>query len=118
MGASWNDIEALNDNNPNKKLLGGNVILSDQNKKLQNAIAVGYEAENVAKDTKLNLQGDTEKMNKMRDNLGRIQNDMSLSDKLLDVIKWNEQKNSIILYGVVWILVTAIIAVFVYKFAR
>ena len=32
MGASWNDIEALDDNNPNKRLLGGNAILSDQNK--------------------------------------------------------------------------------------
>ena len=69
--------------------------------KLQNAIAVGNEAEVVAKDTKLNLQGDTEKMDNMRNKLVKIQGDVSLSDKLLDVIKWNEQKNSIVLYGVV-----------------
>ena len=118
MGASWNDLEGIGDKGQNQRLLGADKILSDNNKKLNNAIVVGYEAEVVAKDTKINLQGDSEKMVKMGDKLHRIDVDVGSSDKLVDIIKWNEQKNSIILYGTIWILVSWVLAVFIYKFER
>ena len=100
MGSPWAD-DNMSDSNQNQRLLSGNAALSDQNRKLRHAVAVGLEAETIAKDTKLGLQGDSERMDRMRDRVGRIQGEVSVSGRLLNSIEWNERKNSMLLYGVV-----------------
>ena len=98
MGGNWNEKD---DPEGNKSLLKENALLSDQNKKLTHAIRVGREAEVVAKDTKVQLYSDTEKMEKLRVNVRNIDGELTISDKLLNIIKKNETRNSLILYTVV-----------------
>ena len=100
MGPNWNGSDHGSDLEGNQKLLGEHAHLSDQNRKLHNAIRVGNEAEVVAKDTKVQLHADGEKMERMRRNIGNINGELKVSDKLLNIIKKNESRNSLILYGV------------------
>ena len=117
MCSPWAD-DNMSDSNQNQRLLSGNAALSDQNRKLRHAVAVGFEAETIAKDTKLGLQGDSERMDRMRDRVGRIQGEVSVSGRLLNSIEWNERKNSMLLYWVVWLLISWIIAIIFYKIIK
>ena len=85
--------------------------LSKNNNKLSQAISIGNETENVARDIKIGLHSNTEKLHKTHRNVGRIQTQLSLSNKLIDVIRRNEMKNKIILYTVVCFLILAIVLI-------
>ena len=115
MGPNWSASDHGSEADQKQSLLGAKAQLSDQNRLLGQAIRVGQEAENVAKDTKINLQGDTEKMERMRDNVRRIQGEVSFSDKMLDIIKRNESRNSLILYAVVILVVAGILLLLFFK---
>ena len=117
MGPHW-DEHADSEGNQNQSLLGSNALLSDQNRKLNNAIRVGNEAEIIAKDTKFNLAADTEKFIKIKDNIGRIDREVSLSDKLLDIIKKNETRNRCLLYTVAFIIILGILLLVYFKIMK
>mmetsp|Transcript_21036 Transcript_21036/g.23421 ORF Transcript_21036/g.23421 Transcript_21036/m.23421 type:complete len:104 (+) Transcript_21036:278-589(+) len=92
MGPNWDEAQE-SEASQKQSLLGQNATLSDQNHRLKHAIKVGNEAEVVAKDTMINLEAGTNKMHNIRDNIGRVNKEMTLSDKLLDIIKKNESRN-------------------------
>mmetsp|Transcript_5951 Transcript_5951/g.5110 ORF Transcript_5951/g.5110 Transcript_5951/m.5110 type:complete len:155 (+) Transcript_5951:213-677(+) len=81
--------------------------LSRNNNKLRDAIVVGEEAETVARDTKLNMSSNTNKMIKTSDNMGRMNRELRQGEKLIDIIRRNEMKNKLILYIIVVILILA-----------
>ena len=118
MGPNWSASENDSEAGQKQRLLGAKAQLSDQNRLLGQAIRVGHEAENVAKDTKINLQGDTDKMERMRGNIMRIQGEVSFSDKMLDIIKRNESRNSLILYTVVALVVAGILLLLFFKILK
>jgi len=82
--------------------------LTKNNKNLNDAISIGRGAESTAIDTKLNLQSNNEKLSNTRDNVFRMQGELSKSNRIVDVIRRNELKNKIIVYGVVIFLIAAI----------
>ncbi|CAI2376060.1 unnamed protein product [Moneuplotes crassus] len=107
-GPNW-DQPADNESFQDQRLLNENAPLSDQQNKLNQAIRVGHEAEVIAKDTKFNLAKDTDKMQKIRQNLGKVDGEMTVSDRLLDIIKKNESRNRCVLYSVAFTIVGAIL---------
>jgi hypothetical protein len=72
--------------------------LSKNNNRLSQAIRVGSETENVARDIKLGLNSNSEKLNRASHNVGRVQTQLALSNKLVDIIRRNELRNRIVLY--------------------
>lgn len=60
--------------------------LGQNNNKLDDAIRYGAQSENIAKDIKINLQAQSEKMDKMDKNLHEIQRELGFSEKLIKAI--------------------------------
>ncbi|CAI2376390.1 unnamed protein product [Moneuplotes crassus] len=107
-GSHWNE-HSDTESYQSQRLLGENTPLSDQHNKLNQVIRVGHETEVIAQDTKFNLAKDTEKMQRIRDNIGRVDDEMTISDKLIDIIRRNESRNRFILYSVAFVIVAAIL---------
>ena len=103
LNRSSNDLEGGSD--PVDKYLSS---LSKNNNKLRNAIIVGNETEIVARDTKINLHSNTDKLQGIQSNMGRVKRELTISDKLINIIKRNEQRNKIIIYCVILFLIIAV----------
>ena len=86
-------------NNDHKQFLlkQGDQRLANQNKRLQDAIAIGSEAEVEARDIKINLEGQTRQLEGTRDNVNRINGHLAQGSRLIDVMRRHEMKNKIIL---------------------
>lgn len=117
MGPGWNESEGGSETDK-KRLLGKHNQMSDQNYRLGQAIRIGNEAEIIAKDTKIHLQADTEKLDRMHNNVRNINGELTMSDKLLNAIKKNESRNRIMLYTVVFIIFSAIVLLVVFKIMK
>ena len=72
--------------------------LSKNNQKLSDAIKIGSQADQDARDIKLGLSSQTDKLSKMSNNVVRTQYQLSISNRLIDTIWRNETKNKLILY--------------------
>ena len=82
--------------------------LSKNNNKLGNAIRIGNEADQVARDIKLGLSSQSDKLEKMGNNMGRLQSQLSISNRIINVIWRNEIKNKVILY---WVIISLIVGI-------
>lgn len=85
--------------------------VAKNNQKLDEALSVGYAAETTAKDIKLGLHSNSEKLNRAGDNVHRINGQLSVSNRLIDVMQRHETKNKIIIYCVALVLILGIVAV-------
>lgn len=90
--------------------------LAKNNTKLDDAIRAGAESENIAKDIKVNLNAQGDKMLKMERNLHEMDKELSTADRFIKIISCNEKKNSIILYFVVFLLIAGIGLIIYFKF--
>ena len=106
MGASLDEVRAWD---TRQKLI-------HQNKELEMGIRVGYDMESIAIDAKTNLQGQTLKMERIKDNLGSINHESSIANRKLNEIKSSRAKNKMILYGVLATIALALLVVLVVKF--
>ena len=81
-----------------------------QRNKLEEAKQVGREGEDMARDIKINLRNQTDKLeNKTLKNLFGMQRDMVKSNRLVNMIKSARFKNKLILYGIVAMLIVCVI---------
>ena len=72
-----------------------------QRAQLEDAKSVGYAMQDMANDIKVNLKGQTDQLkNKTLKNLFEIQDEASMSGKLIQGIKRQRQKNKYVLWGV------------------
>ena len=55
-------------------------------------------AEIMAKDIKVNLNSNTDKIERANNNVMRIQTQLGLADRLINIISRNEKRNTLILY--------------------
>ena len=55
-------------------------------------------AEIMAKDIKVNLNSNTDKIERANNNVIRIQTQLGLADRLINIISRNEKRNTLILY--------------------
>jgi hypothetical protein len=79
--------------------------MMNQNSKLNEALRVGNECEDMARDIKVNLGGQSETMkNKIMRNLRGIQGELTLSNRFMINIKKERMKNKILFYGVIVVL--------------
>jgi hypothetical protein len=108
MGASLEEAKSVWDTR--KRLL-------DQNKDLEMGIRVGYDMESIAIDAKTNLQAQTQKMERVQDRLGQINQEANVANRQLGEIKRARAVNKMILYGVLATIATALLVVVVVKFA-
>ena len=82
--------------------------LSKNNQKLSDAIKIGSQADQDARDIKLGLSSQTDKLSKMSNNVVRTQYQLSISNRLVDTIWRNETKNKLILY---WVILSLIVGI-------
>ena len=85
--------------------------ISKNNRKLQDAISVGYETENTAKDIKLGLHNNSDKLRRANDNVHRINGQLTLSNRLIDIMQAHENKNKLIIYCVGLVIIIAVLIV-------
>ncbi|CAI2379089.1 unnamed protein product [Moneuplotes crassus] len=78
-------------------LNSGNQALLKQNQKLQDAVRFGEEAEIQARDIKIDLEGQTAKLENVNRNIGGVNNNLHQGNKLIDVMKRHEMKNKLLL---------------------
>ena len=91
-------------------------LLYEQNTKLERVIQFGNEADNLGRDIKVNLDGQTAQMRKAQDNTRKIGGELAISNRLLNIIKKNEMKNKITLYCVIFFLLVSIGLIVYFKF--
>eukprot|EP00347_Sterkiella_histriomuscorum_P012813 403367129 len=97
------------------KVWEGRQKLLQQNQQLDSAAKVGYDMEAIAVDIRTNLQGQSQKMQKIDSKLGNMNSDMSVSNRLMNDIKKGRKTNKLILYGVLSLILIAISLVIVLK---
>ena len=74
--------------------------LLQNRKQLDQAKQMGYEMEDVAKDIKFNLRGQTDKLQgSTLGNLFTMQGDLARSNRLLKLIDWERRKNKYTIIG-------------------
>lgn len=101
--------------NTREKLLGGVNKLSDQERDLQKAVSIGYEAQNMVREGAKNLRNQRDYIeNAGRNNL-KAQTELSKADKVVKTIRVREFCYRLILYLLIICLFAAILAVFVVK---
>ena len=83
---------------------------------LEDAKRVGYEAENIAGDIKVNLAGQTDKIKKIHSNVHQISGNLTVSNRIMDAIKRGNMKNKLILYFVVLMLIASVALIIYFKF--
>mmetsp|Transcript_7771 Transcript_7771/g.7337 ORF Transcript_7771/g.7337 Transcript_7771/m.7337 type:complete len:106 (-) Transcript_7771:40-357(-) len=89
------------------------IVYLNSNNKLRNVVAIGEEAERVARDTKVNLHSNSDKLRNIQGNVNRVRTELTLSDRLINIIRRNETKNKIILYCIIlFLLIAAIVIVY------
>ncbi len=86
-------------NNEHKQHLlnAGGQRVKNQNDHLHDAIMIGSEAEIEAKDIKLNLEGQGNQLEGTRNNIYRINRNLTAGSRLIDAMKRHETKNKMIL---------------------
>lgn len=99
-----------------QKAWEGRQKLLDQNLQLENATKVGYDMEQIAVDIKTNLNGQTAQMNKVSNKMGDINQDMTVSNKIMTDISKNRRVNKFIFYGILLSLILVLILIIVFKF--
>jgi len=86
------------------------MAIQENNRQLENAKMVGLECEEVARDIKFNLAGQSDKMqNSILRNLKGIQGETGIANRLLTIIKKERMKNKIILYSVLAFLIASVL---------
>ena len=86
-------------------------MLHNRNK-LEEAKQVGFEMEDMARDIKFNLRSQSDKLeNKTLKNLYGINREMSTANKFIMLIKKHRFKNKLVLYGIIGLLVAAVLFV-------
>lgn len=84
-------------------------MIRENNRQLDQAKSVGLACEDMANDIKINLAGQTDKMqNSVLTNLYNIQGETTIASRLLNFIKKERMKNRIILYSIMICLVLAV----------
>ena len=73
--------------------------------------------ESIAIDAKTNLQAQTQKMERVQDRLGQINQEANVANRQLGEIKKARAVNKMILYGVLATIAAALLVVVVVKFA-
>ena len=78
------------------------------NRKLNEGLRVAYECDAMADNCKVELNQQSHKMkNSVLRNLKEIQGDLNVANRLLVFIKKQRQKNKLILYGIVFLMIAA-----------
>ena len=72
----------------------------------------------MGRDIKINLYGQSEKMGRAGDNLGNMQGELTISNRLLNIIRRNEMRNKITLYCVVLFLLISVVLILYFKFFK
>ena len=70
----------------------------------------------MAKDIKVNLNSNTDKIERANNNVMRIQTQLGLADRLINIISRNEKRNTLILYWVIFMIVLGIAIIVFLKF--
>lgn len=83
-----------------KANLLGNDLVASQNEKLREAIQVGYQTQEIAFGSEVELARNSETMKRSIKNMGGIHRELTWSNRLLGDIKKNINKNKMVLYGV------------------
>lgn len=84
-------------------------LIRENNRALDNAKTVGLACEDIALDIKVNLKGQTEKMqHSTLKNLYEIQGETTIANRLMTIIKKERLKNRIVLYSVLILLILAV----------
>ena len=78
-----------------------------QNHDLEEAVKIGEEAELEARDIKINLDHNARNLDHARDNVRRINGNLSVGNRLIDTMRRHEFKNKMIIYCVFVILIIA-----------
>ena len=79
---------------------------------------MGSEADNMGRDIKVNLAGQTDQLRRASANTKVIGGELSISNRLLNQIRRSEMRNKIILYCVVIFLVVSIGLIVYFKFVK
>jgi hypothetical protein len=85
--------------------------LSRQNNRLHEAIQIGSEAEIEARDIKLNLEGQTRQLEDIDGNVHRLQGNLSMSNRMIDVMRRHEMKSKMLLYCVIITLILGVLII-------
>ena len=75
----------------------GNQKLLKQNQQLEDAVRFGAQAEIEARDIKLDLEGQSNQLENVGGNIGRLGGHLAAGSKLIDVMRRHETKNKLIL---------------------
>ena len=73
--------------------------------------------ENIAVDIKTNLKGQSDKMQKIDQRLGSVNQEMTVSDRLMMDIKKGRRTNKLILYGVLSLICLSVVIVVALRLA-
>ena len=88
------------------------MAIHENNRQLENAKMVGLQCEEVARDIKFNLAGQTDKMqNSILRNLKSIQGETGIANRLLTMIKKERMKNKLVLYSILVFLVISVLVI-------
>lgn len=91
-------------------------MIRENNRQLEHAKSVGYACEDMATDVKINLAGQSDKMqNSVLKNLHSIQGETTVANRVMNLIKKERMKNRIILYSVILLLVIAIVFITIFR---
>mmetsp|Transcript_10966 Transcript_10966/g.9699 ORF Transcript_10966/g.9699 Transcript_10966/m.9699 type:complete len:92 (+) Transcript_10966:313-588(+) len=90
-------MRRINNEHKVQLLNNGSRKLLKQNQDLENAVRIGEEAEVEARDIKLNLENNTNQLAGIGNNVRRMNDQLSVGSKLIDVMKRHEMKNKFIL---------------------
>mmetsp|Transcript_5632 Transcript_5632/g.6641 ORF Transcript_5632/g.6641 Transcript_5632/m.6641 type:complete len:97 (+) Transcript_5632:353-643(+) len=75
--------------------------IQEQNDKLQEAIQIGYQAEQDARDIELNLDGQSRQLQHAHDNVHRIGANLSAGSRVIDAMRKHEMFNKVVLCVVI-----------------
>ncbi len=87
----------INNDGKQQLLNSGNSAMAKQNMKLEEAVRFGEEAEVQARDIKVDLEGQTSKLENMGRNIGGINRNLHQGSKLIDIMKRHEMKNKLLI---------------------
>mmetsp|Transcript_27004 Transcript_27004/g.20210 ORF Transcript_27004/g.20210 Transcript_27004/m.20210 type:complete len:108 (+) Transcript_27004:311-634(+) len=85
--------------------------LIEQNRQLDQAVKVGYDMENIAIGSKVELQRQSEQMNKVQGKVYGIDEELGQSNKIMDDIARRRKVNRLIVYGVFTVVGLALLVI-------
>ncbi|CDW81501.1 vesicle transport v-snare protein vti1 [Stylonychia lemnae] len=87
------------------------IVQKNKETMMDNGIKVGYDMENIAVDIKTNLKAQSDKMHKIDQRMDHMNQDMTVSDRLMLDIKKGRRVNKLILYGVVSLICLSVLVI-------